>query len=104
MLLEWTPEAVREVNSITADLFDISAELALDVRHRIVTKCEWLATHNMAGSNVKGLPPQYRRGYAIKTTYKIYYEELGPDHIKILMVRHSRRKDPANSTIKRRSK
>jgi plasmid stabilization system protein ParE len=104
MLLEWTPEAIKEVNTITAGLFDYSPEAALDVRNRIVKKCVWLAGHAIAGSNIKGLLPEYRRGYAIRTTYKIYYQELGPDHIKILMVRHSRRKEPANSTIKRRSK
>ena len=104
MILEWAPEALREVNAIMAGIFEYSPQAALDVQRRIIKKCEWLADNALSGSLVKGLPQEYRPGYAIRTTYKINYQVLGPDHIKVLLVRHSRRKEPTSNTIKRRSK
>lgn len=104
MILEWAPEAIREVNDIMAGIFEYSPQAALDVQRRIIKRCEWLAENALSGSLVKGLSQEYRRGYAIKTTYKIHYQVLGPNHIKILLIRHSRRKEPTNSTIKRRTK
>lgn len=88
---------------LSQNIFNHSPEVALEVRDKIITKCTWLSTHSMTGSRIEGLGKQYKLGYAVKTTYKIYYQILGKDHIKILMVRDSRRRNLTPNEIRNRA-
>jgi plasmid stabilization system protein ParE len=102
-MIEWTDEAIEEINGITEYLYAIDAELGLSVQDKILTKINWLSTHAMAGGPVKGLGRDFKTGYAIKTRYKILYQVLGKNHILVIAVRSSAKQALNTQEIRRRT-
>lgn len=102
-MIEWTDEAIEEINQITEYYYAIDPELGIEIQDKILDKIDWLSTHTMAGGPVKGLGRDFKTGYAIKTRYKILYQVLGTDHILVIAVRASAQQGLGAGEVKRRA-
>lgn len=107
MRVEWVPEALRDLAEIIAGLYElgIDPDIIRDTGDKIFQKAERYNNHVMGAKREPDFAPlDVRSGYAIKTSYKMLFEVLGPEHIKVIMVRHSKRKPLSPRTIKKRIK
>lgn len=102
-MIDWTDEAIEEINQITEYLYAIDPELGFNVQDKILDKIDWHSTHTMAGGPVKGLGQDFKTGYAIKTSYKILYQVLGENHILVIAVRASTQQSLEAGEVRRRA-
>ena len=100
-MLDWAPKAIDDLKEIVNYILPFDPDIADYVQEAIYDRAEWIVNNfPMAGGRVEGLGPQYRQNYAIRDKYRIIYKVLGDRSIKIIMVRHTKRRPTSASEIR----
>ncbi len=103
-MIDWAIAATDELEEIVRYLDAINPQIALATYNDILGKVFLLETHPMFGVRVPGLSVDYRSENAAKNKYKIYYKVQGEKFIKVLMIRHNSRQQPALKDLRKRNR
>jgi plasmid stabilization system protein ParE len=104
-IIEWSLLAITDITDITEYYTEVADfQTASEVSSAILSKVQDLSDTRFLGKIVEGATSNYRLGYAIKGTYKIYYQVKGNNHIKVLYIVHSRKLPPTPKDLTKASK
>jgi addiction module RelE/StbE family toxin len=99
-MLDWSPDAINDLKEIYSYISTYDPDIADMVEDAIIERAEWIALNfPMAGGRVQGLGSDYRQNLAIKDKYRIIYKVLGENSIKIISIRHTKRKNLSSQEI-----
>lgn len=97
-LVEYSEQAATDLDEITeyflylVDQGTIDEDTAIKAMSAISADILYLAETATLGRRIATLAPQYRVWPIFRNRYKLYFERLGPDHIKVIRVYGSARR------------
>jgi plasmid stabilization system protein ParE len=92
-IIDYSARASLELDEITDYYLRVTdEETTVKVMTAILTEITYLADSPMLGKRIANEAPQYRVWIILKDRFKIYFERIAPDHIRVFRVYGARRK------------
>ena len=92
-VIEYSTQAQLDLDEILEYyLLTVDEDTAIKAITAILTEIDYLTNTPMLGRDIASEAPQYRVWPVFRSRYKIYFERVATDHIKVIRVYGSKRK------------